>query len=45
MDKSESILSKIKKGFVNATMGAAMAENPAVMTASGYYQDKDGSWK
>ena len=26
-------------------VGAAMAENPAVMTASGWKQDKNGNWK
>ena len=25
--------------------GAAMAENPAVMTASGWKQGKNGNWK
>lgn len=38
----ESVWDRIKKGFVNATMTAAMAENPAVMTASGYYKDDKG---
>ena len=31
--------------FVRAMVGAAMAENPAVMTASGWKQDKNGNWK
>lgn len=30
--------------FTNATIGAAMAENPAIMTASGWKQ-KDGQWE
>lgn len=31
--------------FVRAMVGASMAENPAVMTASGWKQDKNGNWK
>ena len=31
--------------FVKAIVGAAMAENPAVMTASGWKQGKNGNWK
>lgn len=31
--------------LVNATIGAAMAENPAVMTASGWKQGKNGNWE
>ena len=34
-------LQKIK----NAIIGGAVAESPAVMTASGWKQDKDGNWK
>lgn len=26
-------------------IGAAMAENPAVMTASGWKQNKNGNWE
>lgn len=29
----------------NAIMGAAVAENPAVMTANGWYQDSNGDWQ
>lgn len=31
--------------FVRGMIGAAMAENPAVMTASGWKQDKNGNWE
>ena len=31
--------------LVNATIGAAMAENPAVMTASGWKQGENGTWE
>lgn len=31
--------------FTRIMMGAAMAENPAVMTASGWKQDQSGNWK
>ena len=31
--------------FVNSTIGAAMAESLAVMTASGWKQDKNGNWE
>ncbi len=30
--------------FTKATIGAAVAENPAVMTASGWKQDRSGNW-
>lgn len=30
--------------FTKATIGAAMIENPTVMTASGWKQDKSGNW-
>lgn len=30
--------------FTNATIGAANADSPAVMTASGWSRNKDGSW-
>lgn len=44
MDKSESLLNKIGRMFTNATIGAANADSPAVMTASGWSRNKDGSW-
>lgn len=44
MDKSESLLNKIGRMFTNATIGAANADSPAVMTASGWGRNKDGSW-
>lgn len=44
MDKSESLLNKIGRIFTNATIGAANADSPAVMTASGWSRNKDGSW-
>lgn len=31
--------------FTKAMIGTAMAENPAVMTASGWKQDREGNWK
>ena len=31
--------------FVRGMIGAAMAENPAVMTASGWKQNKNGNWE
>lgn len=43
MDKSDSLLSKIGKAFTNATIGASVAEAPAIQTANGWYMD-DG-WK
>ena len=35
---------KVINWFTNATIGAAMAENPSIMTASGWKQ-KDGQWE
>lgn len=37
--------SKFFNWLTNASIGAAMAENPSVMTASGWRQAKDGKWK
>lgn len=37
---SKDIISKLLNGFI----GAAMAENPAVMTASGWKQNADKAW-
>ena len=31
--------------FTNAMIGASVADNPAVMTASGWKQDQPGNWK
>lgn len=31
--------------FTNAMVGASVADNPAVMTASGWKQDQSGNWK
>ena len=39
-----TIWDKIKNWFTNATIGAAMAENPSVMTASGWKQNSNGDW-
>lgn len=38
---SKDIISKLLNGFI----GAAMAETPAVMTASGWKQNKSGAWE
>lgn len=35
---------KILNAFTQATLGANVAENPAIATASGWKQDKDGNW-
>lgn len=43
--KEESWWNKLKKGFVNATIGASVAEAPAVQTANGWYMDNNGDWK
>lgn len=42
--KEPSTWDKIKKGFVNLTMGAANADESAVTTASGWQRDKNGNW-
>lgn len=43
--KEESFWSKLGKGFVNATIGASVAEAPAIQIANGWYIDDDGNWK
>lgn len=43
--KEESFWNKLGKGFVNATIGASVAEAPAVQTANGWYMDDNGDWK
>lgn len=40
-----SFWDKVKKGFINATIGASVAEAPAVQTANGWYMDDNGDWK
>lgn len=35
---------EIPRWFTNATINAAVAENPAVATASGWTQDENGNW-
>lgn len=39
-----TIWDKVKNWFTNATIGAAMAEDPSVMTASGWKQNSNGDW-
>lgn len=39
-----TIWDKIKNWFTNATIGAAMAEDPSIMTASGWKQNANGDW-
>lgn len=39
-----TVWDKIKNWFTNATIGAAMAEDPSVMTASGWKQNSNGDW-
>lgn len=36
---------KFSNWFTNATIGAAMADNPSIMTASGWKQNKDKRWE
>lgn len=46
MDKSESLLSKIGRTFVNMSMGSVSGDpsSAAVAAASGWNRNSDGSW-
>lgn len=35
---------RLKDGFINSTIGATVAENPAIMTASGWNKNNAGEW-